>query len=192
MRLGSASMKTELRLWRNCRYPPLWRKLRAYWDSLGTTGSSSGGTPSSVNPFKCLTAKGEEVWMDGRLRCIVWKVEGGHVYSSYSLFSRCGWPPWLIWSAVRWFEARSGAILTQMINGERRVVAFFSKAVPRHKREWGQTKLEFENLHASLKHWAVYLKGACQFKVITDCKSLCNIDIIFGKNNPPWWEGYKT
>ena len=77
-----------------------------------------------------------------------------------------------------------GVILTQMINGERRVVAFISKAVPMHKREWGQTKLEFESLHASLKHWAVYLKGARQFKVITDCKSLCNIDTIFGKNNP--------
>lgn len=77
-----------------------------------------------------------------------------------------------------------GAMLTQMINGERRVVAFFSKAVPRHKREWGQTKIEFESLHASLKHWSVFLKGVRQFKVITDCLSLCNLDTIFSKTNP--------
>ena len=80
-------------------------------------------------------------------------------------------------------DTSEGVNFTQMINGERKVVAFFSKAVPRRKREWGQTKLEFDNLHASLKHWAVYLKEARQFKVITDCRSLFNIDIIFGKNN---------
>ena len=75
------------------------------------------------------------------------------------------------------------ATLTQMINGQRRTVGFFSKAVPRHKREWGQTKLEFESLCASLKHWDVYLRGAKSIKVITDCKSLLYFDRIF-KSNP--------
>ena len=75
------------------------------------------------------------------------------------------------------------ATLTQMIDGQRRTVGYFSKAVPRHKREWGQTKLEFESLCASLKHWAVYLRGAKTFKVITDCKSLLHLDTIF-KANP--------
>ena len=74
------------------------------------------------------------------------------------------------------------ATLTQLINGQRRTVGFFSKAVPRHKREWGQTKLEFEALCASLKHWAVYLRGAKTFKVITDCKSLLHMDTIFRSN----------
>ena len=73
--------------------------------------------------------------------------------------------------------------LSQVIDGERRIVGYFSKSVPRHKKQWGQTKLEFESLCASLKHWDVYLRGAQTFKVVTDCKSLLNLDTIF-KNNP--------
>ena len=76
-----------------------------------------------------------------------------------------------------------GSTLSQMIDGERRIVGYFSKAVPRHKREWGQTKLEFESLCASLKHWSVYLRGARSFRVVTDCKSLLNLDTIF-KTSP--------
>ena len=37
-----------------------------------------------------------------------------------------------------------GAELSQVINGERRTIAYFSKRVPPHKRTWGQTKLEFQ------------------------------------------------
>ena len=73
--------------------------------------------------------------------------------------------------------------LTQVINGERRIVGYFSKSVPRHKRQWGQTKLEFESLCASLKHWDPYLRGSKKFVVKTDCKSFLNLDSIF-KNSP--------
>ena len=73
--------------------------------------------------------------------------------------------------------------LSQMINGKRRIVGYFSKSVPKHKRQWGQTKLEFESLCASLKHWDPYLRGAKKFVVKTDCKSLLNLDSIF-KNTP--------
>ena len=62
-------------------------------------------------------------------------------------------------------------------------MGYFSKSVPRHKRQWGQTKLEFESLCASLKHWDVYLRGAKSFVVKTDCKSLLNYFTIF-KTNP--------
>ena len=74
------------------------------------------------------------------------------------------------------------ASLSQEISGERRIIGYFSKSVPRHKKEWGQTKLEFEALCASLKHWDVYLRGAKTFKVLTDCKSLLNLDTIFKRN----------
>ena len=76
-----------------------------------------------------------------------------------------------------------GATLTQMIRGERRTVAYYSKGVQKHKRQWGQTKLEFETMCRALDHWKVYLQGT-EFKVITDCGNLLDLETIFGKNNP--------
>ena len=35
----------------------------------------------------------------------------------------------------------------------RQTVAFFSRACPRHKRPWGQTKIEFETMHAAIMHF---------------------------------------
>ena len=60
------------------------------------------------------------------------------------------------------------------------MVAYFSKATPIHKRDWGQTKLEFECLYTAVTH---YLYN-CNFHVFTDCKSLLNWQTIFSKNNP--------
>ena len=76
-----------------------------------------------------------------------------------------------------------GAHLSQMINGERRIIGYFSKAVPSHKREWGQTKLELLTLFHAVKFWDTYLKGT-SFVVKTDCLSLCHLDTIFSKSNP--------
>ena len=76
-----------------------------------------------------------------------------------------------------------GAHLSQKINGERRIIGYFSKAVPPHKREWGQTKLELLTLVHAIKFWEPYLKGT-HFKVKTDCLSLTRLDTIFAKNNP--------
>jgi len=75
-----------------------------------------------------------------------------------------------------------GATLSQTINGEKRIVAYFSKATPRNKREWGQTKLEFLTMYQAITHWKAYLRGT-KFRVITDCKSLLNIETIFATNN---------
>ena len=75
-----------------------------------------------------------------------------------------------------------GAHLSQKINGTRRVIGYFSKAVPNHKREWGQTKLELVTLFHAIKFWEPYLKGT-NFAVKTDCLSLCNLDTIFRKND---------
>ena len=76
-----------------------------------------------------------------------------------------------------------GAHLSQRINGERRVVGYFSKSIPPHKRDWGQTKLELLTLVNAFKFWEPYLKGT-HFKVKTDCLSLTRLDTIFSKNNP--------
>ena len=76
-----------------------------------------------------------------------------------------------------------GATLSQEQEGTRYVVAYFSKSTPNYKREWGQTKLEFECLYAALRYWKVFLFN-CRFRVITDCKSLLNWETIFAKNNP--------
>ena len=81
-----------------------------------------------------------------------------------------------------------GATLSQEIerNGrrERRIVAFFSKAVPPFKRERSQTQLEFDAMVLAIEHWKMYLKNT-EFKVITDCKSLLSAsDTLFSKSDP--------
>ena len=75
-----------------------------------------------------------------------------------------------------------GAELSQLINGKRPTIAFFSRRVPSHKRTWSQTKLEFEAMLAAIEHWRVYLQGTV-FTVITDCKSLLDFQTIFSNAN---------
>ena len=74
------------------------------------------------------------------------------------------------------------AHLSQKINGKRRIIGYFSKAVPNHKRDWGQTKLELMTLFHAIKFWEPYLKGT-NFHVNTDCLSICSLDTIFRKND---------
>ena len=76
-----------------------------------------------------------------------------------------------------------GATLSQEQEGHRYTVAYFSHSLPNHKREWGQTKLEFECLYAALRHWKLFLYNT-HFRIVTDCKSLLNWQTIFSKNNP--------
>ena len=73
-----------------------------------------------------------------------------------------------------------GAELTQLQHGERRIVAYFSKRVPKHKRDWSQSKLEFEGLVETLLHWGIYLRGT-RFLVRTDCLSLLALESLFAK-----------
>ena len=75
-----------------------------------------------------------------------------------------------------------GAELSQLQDGERKVIAFFSKRVPPHKREWSQSKLEFEAMVEAIEHWAIYLKGT-EFLVKTDCLSLVALERLFAKSN---------
>ena len=75
-----------------------------------------------------------------------------------------------------------GATLSQIVNGKRRIISYWSRAVPKHMQKYGATKLEFLALHGAIKHWRLYLQGA-KFTVLTDCRPLLNLDTIFSKEN---------
>ena len=74
-------------------------------------------------------------------------------------------------------------MLTQFVNGERRVISYFSRAVPKHQQSWPATKLEFVCMHTCLMHWRIYLQGAKHFKCYTDCRALLNFHTIFQRGN---------
>ena len=76
-----------------------------------------------------------------------------------------------------------GATLSQIINGERRIISYYSKAVPQHQRKFGATKLEFLALYNACMHFKNYLIGCESVTVKTDCKALLNLDTIFAKGN---------
>ena len=75
-----------------------------------------------------------------------------------------------------------GGELTQVQNGVQRTIAYFSKKVPQHKKQWSQSKLEFEAMVEAIEHWAIYLKGT-KFHVKTDCLSLVELEKLFQKSN---------
>ena len=78
-----------------------------------------------------------------------------------------------------------GATLSQIQNGERKIVAFYSKAVPPHKREWGQTRLEFQAMFNAIEYFSVFLL-ATSFVVITDCSSLLQLEKSLLRPMQPW------
>lgn len=79
-----------------------------------------------------------------------------------------------------------GAVLTQMIDGKRRVVSYFSKAVPTHQQKLGASRLEFLGLYHSLKHWRIYLLGT-EFRVYSDCMALMRLENLF-KNESSYYQ----
>ena len=78
------------------------------------------------------------------------------------------------------------AVLTQIIDGERKVVSYFSKGVPAQHKHLGPSRLEFLGLYYALKHWKLLLQGG-HFCVITDCKALLNLETIF-KNESSFFQ----
>ena len=46
-----------------------------------------------------------------------------------------------------------GVMLTQIIEGERRIIAYYSKSVPPRKHKLSACKLEFLCMHSALLHW---------------------------------------
>ena len=75
-----------------------------------------------------------------------------------------------------------GAVLSQVIDGDRRVIAYFSKSIPKYKRRLGASRLEFLALYHALKHWKVYLLNT-SFTVLTDCKALTSLETLFQKSS---------
>ena len=74
------------------------------------------------------------------------------------------------------------AVLTQIVDGRRRVISYFSKGVPFHHKKLGASRLEFLGLYHALKHWRLFLQGG-QFRVITDCYALLNLETLFKNEN---------
>ena len=75
-----------------------------------------------------------------------------------------------------------GATLSQIRDGQRKICAYYSKSVPRHKRIWSATKLEFMCMYHALQYWKIYLAGA-RFVVRTDCASLLHRDKIWSTSD---------
>ena len=75
-----------------------------------------------------------------------------------------------------------GATLTQEIGGERRTIAYWSRAVPLYQRNLGATRLELIALHGALKHWRLWLTGT-KFLVLSDCRALLSLTKIFKNEN---------
>ena len=75
-----------------------------------------------------------------------------------------------------------GATLSQIRNGKRKICAYYSKSVPKHKRIWSATKLEFMCMYHALQYWRIYLAGTT-FVVRTDCASLLHRDKIWSTSD---------
>ncbi len=75
-----------------------------------------------------------------------------------------------------------GATLTQEIDGVRRTVAYWSRAVPRHQQRMGATRLELIALHGAIMNWKIFLQGT-KFLVKTDCRALLSLSKIFKNEN---------
>ena len=76
-----------------------------------------------------------------------------------------------------------GVTLSQIVNGKRKIISYYSKAVPTHQKRFGSTKLEFLALYNACMHFKNYLLGCEMVTILTDCKSLLHLDTIFAKGN---------
>jgi hypothetical protein len=75
-----------------------------------------------------------------------------------------------------------GATLSQIRDGKRKVCAYYSKSVPKRKKSFGATKLEFLCMYHALQHWRIYLAGT-KFVVRTDCASLLHRNNIWSTSD---------
>ena len=75
-----------------------------------------------------------------------------------------------------------GGMLEQMQNGKRVLISYWSKTMPKHKRELGSTRQEFIGIYHIIKHFREYLLGK-EFDVHTDCKPLLGWQTLFSKGS---------
>jgi hypothetical protein len=66
----------------------------------------------------------------------------------------------------------AGSILFQVVNGQERVVAYYSKLLSKSQRNYCATKREFLSIVLALAHFHIYLYGHRRFTVRTDHSSL--------------------
>ena len=75
-----------------------------------------------------------------------------------------------------------GGVLSQVIKGERRIIAYYSKNIPNYKRKLGASRLEFLGMYHCLKHWKPYLIHN-ETEVVTDCSALTNLELLFRRSS---------
>ena len=75
-----------------------------------------------------------------------------------------------------------GATLSQIINGRRRLIGYWSRAVPKHQQKLGATRFELLALHGALTHWKLLLLGT-KFVCLTDCRAILSLTKIFKNEN---------
>lgn len=75
-----------------------------------------------------------------------------------------------------------GGMLEQMQNGTRVLISYWSKTMPKLKRELGSTRQEFIGIYHIVKHFRDHLLGK-SFDIFTDCRPLLAWEKIFNKGS---------
>lgn len=65
-----------------------------------------------------------------------------------------------------------GAVLTQTLNGEEKVIAYMSKSLSSQERNYSATEREALAVLTAIEHWRCYLENGQKFLVYTDHSSL--------------------
>lgn len=65
-----------------------------------------------------------------------------------------------------------GAVLTQVLDGEEKVIAYMSKSLSKQERNYSATEREALAVLSSIEHWRCYLENGLKFTVFTDHSSL--------------------
>lgn len=65
-----------------------------------------------------------------------------------------------------------GAVLTQSLDNEEKVIAYMSKSLTKQERNYSATEREALAVLAAIEHWRCYLENGMKFTVFTDHSSL--------------------
>lgn len=65
-----------------------------------------------------------------------------------------------------------GAVLTQTLDGDERVIAYMSKSLSKQERNYSATEREALAVLSAIEHWRCYLENGLTFTVYTDHSSL--------------------
>lgn len=65
-----------------------------------------------------------------------------------------------------------GAVLTQTLNGQEKVIAYMSKSLSHQERNYSATEREALAVLTAIEHWRCYLENGLKFTIYTDHSSL--------------------